>query len=221
MKREVLAANPGASLPATERSVLIMSTCSTVVPKLVSEDLPVFRSLLQGVFPNADVVALEEAELRKAIGAICEQRRLVNGVKWTDKVLQLKQVLALRHGVMLVGPPASGKTAAWRVLLEALAVTQGFKGEAYVIDPKAISKDHLYGTLDGTTLEWTDGVFTGLLRQVLANVRGEKERQHWIVFDGDVDPEWAENLNSVLDDNRLLTLPSGERLEVSQTRVTT
>jgi dynein heavy chain 1 len=77
------------------------------------------------------------------------------------------------------------------------------------IDAKAIGKEKLYGSLDGTTLEWTDGVFTSLLRRITGNQKGESERRHWIVFDGDVDPEWAENLNSVLDDNKMLTLPSG------------
>jgi len=68
--------------------------------------------------------------------------------------------------------------------------------------------------LDATTMEWTDGVFTSILRTILSNQKGEADKRHWVVFDGDVDPEWAENLNSVLDDNKLLTLPSGERLGI-------
>lgn len=45
-------------------------------------------------------------------------------------------------------------------------------------------------------------------------MRGEINKRQWIIFDGDVDPEWVENLNSVLDDNKLLTLPNGERLSL-------
>ena len=115
---------------------------------------------------------------------------------------------------MMVGPTGCGKTAAWRLLLDCMTQVDGVKGESYVVDPKAISKDDLYGKLDATTAEWTDGVFTGILRRIIDNARGEMNKRHWIIFDGDVDPEWAENLNSVLDDNKLLTLPSGERLSI-------
>ena len=114
----------------------------------------------------------------------------------------------------MVGPTGCGKTAAWKLLLDCLERVDKRKTESYIVDPKAISKDDLYGKLDTTTAEWTDGVFTGILRRIIDNARGEMNKIHWIIFDGDVDPEWAENLNSVLDDNKLLTLPSGERLSI-------
>ena len=60
------------------------------------------------------------------------------------------------------------------------------------------------------TREWSDGVLTNAARQV---VREPLEVQSWIICDGDIDPEWIESLNSVLDDNRLLTMPSGERIQ--------
>ena len=75
-------------------------------------------------------------------------------------------------------------------------------GVAHVIDPKAMSKQALYGVLDPNTREWRDGLFTAILRKIIDNVRGEINKRQWIIFDGDVDPEWVENINSVLDDNR-------------------
>lgn len=133
----------------------------------------------------------------------------------------------MRHGVMLVGPPGTGKTTVYQTLLKALSLVDGIKSEVHVIDPKTVKKEKLYGVLDPNTLEWTDGVFTKTLRRVVdaasatapadapnANTQSLTDKRYWIVFDGDVDPEWAENLNSVLDDNKILTLPSGDRLKL-------
>jgi dynein heavy chain 1, cytosolic len=199
-----------------EQSVQIQSVCENVIPKLVAEDIPLFRSLLSDVFPGADPYTMGMDHLRSEIIRICGERFLVASPEFVEKLLQLYQVQVLRHGVMLVGPSGSGKSCAWSVLLEALEITTKVKSESYVLDPKAITKEQLFGSLESTTREWTDGLFTAVLRKIIDNLRGESEKRHWIVFDGDVDPEWVENLNALLDDNKLLTLPNGERLALPE-----
>ncbi|KAF8758753.1 Dynein heavy chain [Rhizoctonia solani] len=192
----------------SEQLILIQSVTETIVPKLVADDLA------GRCFPGIDYVPVDLDALREHIHAVCTERHLVTGEKWIAKILQLYQIQKIQHGLMMVGSSGSGKTNAWKVLLSALERFDGTEGVAYVIDPKAIHKDALYGTLDPTTREWNDGLFTHILRKIVDDVRGESTKRHWIIFDGDVDPEWVENLNSVLDDNKLLTLPNGERLNL-------
>lgn len=60
--------------------------------------------------------------------------------------------------------------------------------------------------MNNDTREFSEGVLTQASREAV------KEPPHvstWIICDGDIDPKWIESLNSVLDDNRLLTLPTG------------
>ncbi|KAI6045169.1 dynein heavy chain protein 1 [Pisolithus marmoratus] len=204
----------GLSDTVSEQIILIQSVTETIVPKLVADDVPLLTSLLADVFPGTDYVPVDLDALREQIIQVCNERRLVPGEKWVAKILQLYQIQKIQHGLMMVGPSGTGKTNAWRVLLQALERLDGTEGVEYVIDPKAMHKDALYGTLDPTTREWNDGLFTHILRKIVDDVRGESSKRHWIVFDGDVDPEWVENLNSVLDDNKLLTLPNGERLNL-------
>ena len=216
VKRDAIAAASATDEPIQEIPIIIKSFCSAVIPKLLPDDISLLQSLLRDVFPGALPPDFSDEQLKQGVCAVCEDWKFQASDKWLEKLMQLNQIVNLHHGVMLVGPSGSGKSTAWRVLFEALTradVKAGNKaGSFHQLDPKALTKSTLYGNLDPTTREWTDGVFTSILREIVDGHRGDKEGRHWIVLDGDVDPEWVENLNSVLDDNKLLTLPNGERI---------
>nr|POE72457.1 dynein heavy chain, cytoplasmic [Quercus suber] len=201
-----------AASSVVEPQILVQSIRETIAPKLVREDAILMEQIEAEAFTGVQYVPASLEKLRAALTEVVDERKLLSTDAWLTKVLQLYQIQSLHHGVMMVGSSGTGKSTAWQTLLAALQKVDGIEGVCHVIDPKVMSKESLYGHLDSTTREWTDGLFTSILRKVVDNLRGEDSKRHWIVFDGDVDPEWVENLNSVLDDNKLLTLPNGERL---------
>ena len=198
----------------TEPQIIVQSLRETVAPKLLSNDVQEMKNLEKEYFPGVRYLPTSSDTLKEAIEDAATSLKLLTSQQWLEKVVQVFQIQKLHHGVMLVGPSGSGKSTAWKVLLKALQKMDGVESVFHIIDPKVMSKESLYGQLDSTTREWTDGLFTGILRKVVDNLRGEETKRHWIVFDGDVDPEWVENLNSVLDDNKILTLPNGERINI-------
>ncbi|KAF2129349.1 dynein heavy chain [Dothidotthia symphoricarpi CBS 119687] len=197
-----------------EPQIIIQSLRETIAPKLIRSDVELMLAIQENSFPGVEYIPAPLDKLTEAIRQSAAESKLVVSDAWMTKIIQLYQIQNLHHGVMMVGSSGSGKSAAWRTLLSALQTVEGVEGVCHVIDPKVMSKEQLYGNLDSTTREWTDGLFTSILRKIVDNLRGEDTKRHWIVFDGDVDPEWVENLNSVLDDNKLLTLPNGERLNL-------
>jgi dynein heavy chain 1 len=186
MKRDV--GTNQATEATYEQQIMIQSIRETVSPKLVGGDVATLIRVLSETFPGVEYVPANTEKLLAEIQSICAERRLLVEPQWVEKVIQLYQIQNIHHGLMMVGPAGSGKSAVWSVLLAALEKIDGHEGLSYVIDPKAISKEHLYGTLDPTTREWTDGLFTHILRKIVDNVRGESNKRHWIIFDGDVDP---------------------------------
>lgn len=71
--------------------------------------------------------------------------------------------------------------------------------------------------MNAKTKEWKDGILAVIMRDMKNNTAPFKEEhtQKWIVLDGDVDPEWIETMNTVMDDNKVLTLVSQERIPLT------
>jgi dynein heavy chain 1 len=110
----------GDELAALEEKVLIKGACNNVVPKLVAEDIPVFAEVLEETFPGSEITPMQDDKLHAEILTVCEEDDLVAEESFVQKLLQLNQVISMRHGVMLVGPVGSGKSAALKVLMKSL-----------------------------------------------------------------------------------------------------
>lgn len=175
--------------------VLVGQACRFVIePRLVGSDINLFLEELSQHWGSIDIA--NDTNLMTLAAA-----EGLSGPEWLDKAGQFSRFIDLFSGVMIVGPPAAGKSAAIR------AVASLRKASIHRIDPQTLSKAELYGRLDATTREWTDGLVPFLLRKC-----STLEGLQFLVFDGVVEPGWAEILNSVLDDNRFLSLPTGERV---------
>jgi dynein heavy chain len=85
----------------------------------------------------------------------------------------------------------------------------GQKTKVQDINPKSIMPQELYGYITLATREWKDGLLSKIMRD-MGNESDENPK--WIIMDGDLDTNWIESMNSVMDMNKTLTLASNERI---------
>ncbi|PRP82215.1 dynein-1-alpha heavy chain, flagellar inner arm I1 complex, partial [Planoprotostelium fungivorum] len=191
-----------------EQVVLVMALKDMNLPRFVFEDAALFNGLINDLFPGLDVPKAKNQVLFEAIETTLKEHDYQVIPDQVDKVMQLYETMKTRHTSMLVGPTGGGKT----VVLETLARAQtaiGLPTKLYVLNPKAQTVNELYGVLDPNTRDWTDGLLSNIFRE--CNKPTEKKDLKYIVFDGDVDAIWVENMNSVMDDNKECNKPTEKK----------
>ncbi|CAF0851193.1 unnamed protein product [Rotaria sordida] len=198
-----------AELP--EDIVLMRALRDMNMPKFVYEDVPLFQGLITDLFPGLKCDRVTYPTFDKAVrDSITHMNNVIDEVQ-VDKVVQLYETMMTRHSTMVVGPTGGGKSTVISTLVQA-QTRMSLPTKVHTLNPKACSVIELYGFLDTTTRDWTDGLLSNIFREI--NKPTDKKERRYILYDGDVDALWIENMNSVMDDNKLLTLANGERIRL-------
>jgi len=207
--------NRSKGLDLSEELILYRAMVDMNSSKLIPEDVVLFNSLLADVFPSVELPVLDYTVLKGEIERQLQKEGLQVHHPLIDKIIQLYESKGTRHGNMLVGGTLSGKTTAWQMLQRALTALHenkvaGFEAvQVDVLNPKSIDTDELFGNYDPSTKEWSDGILSNLLRRACVS---ETSSDKWLMLDGPVDTLWIENMNTLLDDNKVLTLINGDRI---------
>ncbi|KAM9424094.1 dynein axonemal heavy chain 9 isoform 2-T2 [Pholidichthys leucotaenia] len=196
-----------------EDQVLMRALRDFNIPKIVTDDMPVFMGLIGDLFPALDVPRMRDLDFEKHVRESILDLKLQAEDNFVLKVVQLEELLAVRHSVFVIGNAGTGKSQVMRSLQKTY---QNMKRRPVWADlnPKAVTNDELFGIINPATREWKDGLFSSIMRE-LANISHKGPK--WIVLDGDIDPMWIESLNTVMDDNKVLTLASNERIPLNPT----
>lgn len=202
-----------------EDCVIMRALRDMNMPKFVFEDVPLFKGLITDLFPGLDVPRVQQQSLKNAVIADLEahgykHRDTPKFLLQVDKVIQLQETMQTRHTSMVVGPTQGGKSVVISTLARAQHKAFGLHTKLFPLNPKSCTLPELYGVLDTTTRDWTDGLLSKIFRDLNEPLKPDHKEVRYIVFDGDVDALWVENMNSVMDDNKLLTLPNGERIRL-------
>ena len=210
-----------------ESDVLFRALRDFNIPKILAADMVIFMGLLGDLFIGVDPPRKRDMEFEKVIEQCTEEMGLTVEDDFTLRIVQLSELLAIRHCIFLMGVTGGGRTEVYRVLAKAIQKGVNLPEAQIVndylrscnktkvvirdINPKAISTQEFYGYVNLSTREWKDGMMSYYMRE-LATIPDEDPK--WIILDGDLDANWIESMNSTMDDNRLLTLPSNERIRL-------
>ncbi|KAL9923028.1 dynein heavy chain 2, axonemal kl-2 [Glossina fuscipes fuscipes] len=200
---------------ATEEEVVYLAMRDMNVARLTANDLPLFNGIMSDIFPGVGVPSIDYSDFKIAI----EDEFKGNGLQpipiAVKKVIELYETKNSRHSSMIIGDTNTAKSVTWKCLQGAFIRMNNNKKPGWLavavhpINPKALNLAELYGEYNLATGEWLDGVLSCIMRVICAD---EDPTQKWLLFDGPVDAVWIENMNSVMDDNKILTLVNSERI---------
>jgi dynein heavy chain len=202
-----------------EAQVLMRALRDFNTPKIPIHDTPIFLRLISDLFMGLTVESKVDDSLKAKIITVAKATGLQYDEMFVNKTCNFQELLDVRHSVMLLGPTGCAKTTIWKTLQACWNLDKPKKVcVAETVNPKSVTGDELYGYMT-LAKDWKDGVLSIIMRGMSKNFPDQNFHDYqtykWVVLDGDIDAVWIESMNTVMDDNKVLTLVSNERVPLS------
>lgn len=157
-----------------EMELAVRALRSNTMSKLNASDRDRFDMLISYVFADTEILAVRNDSLRISLQQAFLSLNLQLNDRQLEKCLQLHEQLEKRMGVLILGPPGSGKSTILAVLKQAMLGASPTAVKSYTIAPKSMDRVQLLGRLDPDTRHWQDGVLTTTAVTVNNEPSGEK-----------------------------------------------
>jgi hypothetical protein len=97
-----------------EADVLFRALRDFNIPKILVQDMVIFMGLLSDLFPSTDPPRKRDHDFEKVIVKEAEKSGLTPEDDFVLRIVQLSELLAIRHCVFLMGPTGSGRTEVYK-----------------------------------------------------------------------------------------------------------
>merc|ERR1712226_511350 len=137
-------------------------------PKIIVDDRAIFAGLIGDLFPGIPDESKIDLDLQAKVRVATKEEGLQAEDGFVLKVVQTAEILVVRHCMFIIGNPGCAKSTIWKVLAKTLTA-DGHTTVTDIVDPKAVTADELYGSMNPKTKEWKDGVLSVIMRDMNKN----------------------------------------------------
>ncbi len=104
-----------------EESIILKSINNVNLPKFLSDDLILFTDITSDLFPDINIIPSNYDEFIDILEKNLSSMKLEHNHVYIERIIQIYEMIFVRHGLMIIGDTISGKSSSYKVLSETLS----------------------------------------------------------------------------------------------------